>query len=355
MAQEAISNKEWKPAIYARLSDEDSRAGVSLSIEHQLDILRNFVREHGWPEPRVFYDDDKTGTDFNRKGFQDMYAEAQNGSINLIAIKDTSRFGRNWVKSGDYFEKIEDMGVRFISIQEGIDTIDPKCPALKMLPFYFVFNEWHSQTTSEKIRAVLENNAKKGQYRASFAPYGFIKDPDDKHKLLIDPVAASVVKRIYEMRLQKYSYGAIVSRLNHDGIPSPSAYGVANRGKTTNVVSRGGKWSKDCLNILFQNPAYKGDTANFKKRVISYKNHKQIRQPMSDWTIVENTHEGIVSREDWDKCFAMMKTLGRVRRTKESEMLPFTGLLRCADVTYGQIQVKKIAAATSPVTAAIRD
>ena len=88
MAQEALSNKEWKPAIYARLSDEDSRAGVSLSIEHQLDILRNFVREHGWPEPRVFYDDDKTGTDFNRKGFQDMYAEAQNGSINLIAIKD---------------------------------------------------------------------------------------------------------------------------------------------------------------------------------------------------------------------------------------------------------------------------
>jgi DNA invertase Pin-like site-specific DNA recombinase len=330
MAQEANA-RDWRPAIYARLSDEDSRTGVSLSIEHQIEMLERFVRDNGWHTPKVFYDDDKTGTDFNRKGFQDMYAEALNGGINVIVIKDTSRFGRNWVKSGDYFEKIEEMGIRFISLQEGIDTIDPKCPALKMLPFYFIFNEWHSATTSEKIRAVLEHNARNGEYRATFAPYGYRKDPENKHRLVIDPQSASVIRRIYELRLQKYSYGAIVSLLNVDGIPSPSAYSTEVNGKTTNNRSRHGQWSKDSLNTIFMNPAYKGDTANGKKKVVSYKNHKSVRQPMSEWVIVENTHEAIVSREDWQKCRDMMKTLGRVRRTKESEILPFTGLLVCPD------------------------
>jgi hypothetical protein len=100
------------------------------------------------------------------------------------------------------------------------------------------------------------------------------------------------------------------------------------------VASAQNKWNKDSLNIMFQNPAYKGDTANGKKTSVSYKNHKRIRQPMSEWIIVENTHEAIVSREDWQKCYDMIKTLGRVRRTKESEMLPFTGILVCPDCGY---------------------
>jgi len=123
-----IDSKIWYPAIYARLSNEDldsKRKGVSLSIEHQIDMLKGYISEKGWQPPKVFYDDDRTGTNFDRKGFQDMYAEAQKGNINVIVIKDTSRFGRNWVQSGLYFEKIEEMGVRFISIQESIDTADP--------------------------------------------------------------------------------------------------------------------------------------------------------------------------------------------------------------------------------------
>jgi DNA invertase Pin-like site-specific DNA recombinase len=125
---------------------------------------------------------------------------APNERRNENGIKDTSRFGRNWVKSGDYFERIDEMGIRFISIQEGIDTIDPKCPALKMLPFYFIFNEWHSATTSEKIRAVFNKQAEQGKYRSHRAPYGYEKDPDDKYRLVVDPVTAPVVKRIFEMR-----------------------------------------------------------------------------------------------------------------------------------------------------------
>jgi len=122
MGQQALTTtKDWKPAIYARLSKEDAEAkkkDVSLSIEHQLEILKSYVQDKGWQAPKVFYDDDKTGVNFNRQGFQDLYAEAQKGNINVIIIKDTSRFGRNWTHSGLYFEKIERMGIRFISIQE---------------------------------------------------------------------------------------------------------------------------------------------------------------------------------------------------------------------------------------------
>jgi DNA invertase Pin-like site-specific DNA recombinase len=330
----SIPNSEYKPAIYARLSDEDNRAGVSLSIENQLDVMREYCKVNGFITPKAYFDDDKTGTDFNRKGFQDMYADAKAGKIDLIIIKDTSRFGRNWVQSGYYFEKIEDLGIRIIFIQESIDTIDPKCPGLQMLPFYFVFNEWHSRTTSEKIKTVFHQMALDGKHRAPYAPYGYQKDPNDKHKLIIDPYSSQIVKRIYEMRLKKMSYGSIVFVLNSEGILSPSAYSSQTYGGTTNVISKHGKWTKDSLNHLFRNVAYKGDTANEVKTVVSYKNHKAVRQPMSNWVIATDTHEAIITREDWQKCYDMIQQLGRIRRTEASEILPFTGLLICADCGY---------------------
>ena len=334
---DATNNNGWKPAIYARLSKEDTEAkkkDVSLSIEHQIEILTSYVKDKGWQPPKVFQDDNKTGTNFARKDFQAMYDAAKRGEINVIIIKDLSRFGRNVSKSLQYFDEIGEMGVRFISIQEGVDTDDPKCPALTVLPMFFMFAEWHSSTTSEKIKAVLANNAKQGKYRASYAPYGYQKDPADKHKLVIDPYSASIIKRIYEMRLQKYSYGAITNILNNEGVLSPSAYCKSIHGKSTNTTSKQNKWTKDSLNVLFKNPAYKGDTANGRKAVISYKNSKQVRQPMENWIVVENTHDPIVSRDDWQKCFDMIKTIGRVRRTKESEIMPFTGILVCPDCDY---------------------
>jgi hypothetical protein len=202
-----------------------------------------------------------------------------------------------------------------------------------MLPMYFHFNEWHSQTTSEKIRTVLKHNAQSGKYNAAFAPYGYKKDPDNTHRLLADPYPASVVRRIYEMRLQKLSYGAIVGVLNKEGIPSPSVYRRETDGKP-DIPGRHGKWVKESLHSIFQNPVYRGDTANGKNRIVSYKNHKAVRQPMSEWIIVENTHEAIVSREDWRKCYDMIAASGRVRRTKESEILPFSGMMVCRDCGY---------------------
>lgn len=332
------STKEWRPAIYARLSDEDrdskkDKKDVSLSIEHQIDILQGYVKDKGWQAPKIFYDDDRTGTNFDRKGFQDMYAEAQKGTINVIVIKDTSRFGRNWVQSGDYFNRIDEMGIRFISIQEGIDTIDPKCPALKMLPFYFVFNEWHSQTTSEKIRTVFNKQAEQGKHRAYHAPYGYEKDPNDKYKLIVDPIAAPIVKRIFAMRLQKMSFGSIARILNSEGILSPSGYAVEKYG-IEHKQAHAFKWSANGIIALTSNPAYCGDVAQNRVGCISYKNQKQVRKPSEEWIIVKDMHEPLVSREDWQKCADMRENLGRIRSTMYKDISPFTGLLICQECGY---------------------
>ena len=339
MVQEA-NVKQWYPAIYARLSKEDveySKKGVSLSIEHQLAILTDFVKGQGWQTPKIFCDDDSTGTNFNRKGFQDMYAEAQNGNINVIVIKDTSRFGRNWVQSGLYFEKIEDMGIRFISIQESLDTQDPKCPALKMLPFYFIFNEWHSSTTSEKIRVVLNKQAEQGKYRASKVLFGYDKDPNDKYKLIIDPPAANVVRRIFEMRLQKLSCGVIARALNRENIPNPSEY-HALRFNTANKRSHDGNWSTEMVDRVLCNPAYCGDVARNRSGTKNFKNRKAFRKPKEEWIVTENMHEPIVSREVFNQCAAMRISTGRVRSTKENEIRPFASMLVCADCGFKLVQ-----------------
>jgi hypothetical protein len=225
------------------------------------------------------------------------------------------------------------MGVRFISIQEGIDTIDPQCPALKMLPFYFIFNEWHSATTSEKIRAVFKNLALQGKYCCTEAPYGYEKDPDDKHKLIIDPYAASIVKRIFEMRLEKRSYRAIAITLNADGIASPRGYSAEKRG-TANNKPRGNMWSDNTIIRILGNPAYCGDVASNKSSRPNYKCQKQVIQPQENWIVVEDMHEPIVSREDFQKCADMRANMGRVRSTQDKDTRPFTGLLKCPDCGY---------------------
>ena len=330
MTQEA---KVWHPAIYARLSNEDTehkKKGVSVSIEHQIDILKDYVQSQGWQTPKVFYDDDRTGTNFNRKGFQDMYAEAKKGSINVIIIKDTSRFGRNWVQSGIYFENIEEMGIRFISIQENLDTADPQCPALKMLPFYFIFNEWHSATTSEKIRTVFKKQAEQGKHLAAYAPYGFDKDPDDKYKITVDPYTAGIVRRIFELRLQKLSYRAIAIMLNKEGFLSPSSYKLGKHG-AKNGRPRDNKWSSCSVIMVLNNPVYCGDIACNRQGCASYKNQKQVRKPIEDWIIAKDMHEPIVSREDWQKCQDMKQNIKRIRSTSSERVAPFTSLMKCHD------------------------
>ena len=220
------------------------------------------------------------------------------------------------------------MGIRCISIQESLDTADLKCSALKMLPFYFIFNEWHSATTFEKVPTVFKKQAEQGKHFSGSAPYGYVKDPADKYKLIVDPYAAGVVKRIFELRLQKMGYRVIAKMMNVEGFLSPSGYKAENRGFKPGRT-HADKWSLCSVIMILNNPTYCGDIANGKVENISYKNQNKQKKPMDEWIIAKDMHEPIVSREVWQKCQAMREgESNRIRNTSSEGVVPFSGLLK---------------------------
>ena len=173
---------EYNVGIYLRLSQEDLREGDSLSIENQKLILTKFVKDKGWTLVSEYVDDGYTGTDFERPGVQKLLADAQSGKINIIVVKDLSRFGRNYIEVGRYIDYIFPMNnIRFIAINDNVDTAERNSAALEMMPIVNLFNEWHSSSTSKKIRAVYEANAKSGNYMGSLAPYGYERSDTPNH------------------------------------------------------------------------------------------------------------------------------------------------------------------------------
>ena len=192
--------------IYLRLSKEDMLEGESLSIENQKMILTKFVHDKGWNLVSEYVDDGYSGTDFDRPGIQRLLADAQLGKINIVVVKDLSRFGRNYIEVGRYIDYIFPMNnIRFIALNDNVDTADRSSAALDMMPIINLFNEWHSSSTSKKIKAVFEASAKAGKYLGGRVPYGYDRGDDPNHLPVINPETAPVVKHIFELRLQGLS------------------------------------------------------------------------------------------------------------------------------------------------------
>lgn len=195
MAKQTIYNA----GIYVRLSQEDMRAGESLSIENQKLILTKYVKEQGWNLVDTYVDDGWSGTDFDRPAVQRLLSDAQSGKINLIICKDLSRFGRNYIEVGRYVDYIfPSYNIRFIALNDNVDTASKDTSALDMMPIVNLFNEWHDASTSKKIKAVIEANAKAGKYRTTCAPFGYTKGDDPNHLPVIDPDAAPIVRNIQD-------------------------------------------------------------------------------------------------------------------------------------------------------------
>lgn len=196
----------YNVGIYVRLSQEDMRAGESLSIENQKLILTKYVKEQGWNISDIYVDDGYSGTDFNRPGVSRLLEDAKTGKINLIIVKDLSRFGRNYIQVGQYIDYIfPTYNIRFIALSDNVDTANKDTSAMDMMPIVNLFNEWHAASTSKKIKAVIEANCRAGKYRATAAPYGYIKGDNEMHLPVVDEPAASVVRRIFKMRSQGIS------------------------------------------------------------------------------------------------------------------------------------------------------
>ncbi len=318
----------YSVGIYLRLSKDDERAGESLSIENQRKILVNYVNEQHWKIYDEYVDDGYSGTTFDRPSMQKMLDDAKSGKINLIICKDLSRFGRNYIQVGQYTDYIFPMyNIRFIALTDNVDTANSDNAGMDMMPIMNVFNEWHCANTSKKLRAVFKSNAKMGKYKATRCAYGYIKGNDEKFTPMIDPEAAPVVLRIFEMRATGLNYRRIAEVLTADGIPTPDkhlAKIIGCKEQTKTMI-----WDPCAIKRILKNPIYIGTLCLQKSTTVSYKNHKIISKDPSEWISIPNNHEAIVPQELWEKAREIEASLSRGKQNRTGETLPLSGMLIC--------------------------
>ena len=324
----------YSVGIYMRLSKDDERAGESLSIDNQRKILTDYVNGQGWTIYDEYVDDGISGVSFDRPGVQRMLDDAKSGKINLIICKDLSRFGRNYIQVGQFTDYLfPSYGIRFIALTDNVDTANSQSAGMDMMPIMNIFNEWHCATTSKKIKTVFESSAKAGKYLCTNASYGYVKSDDGKNTPIIDPEAAEVVRRIFELRAKGIGAHKIAVMLNADGILSPSEYYYRRIGKP-NVRSSSNLWCKSTVNQILKNPIYIGTLAQMRNTTFSYKNHKRIPKSKEDWIVVENNHEPIITQELWDKVREYDQSVSRGKQDNSGYVDTFSGLLYCADCGY---------------------
>ena len=326
-----MKQKNYIAGLYLRLSQEDERQGESISIDNQRTILRKYAEEHGFEIHGEYIDDGISGTTFQRPEVQRLLDDAKTGVINTIIVKDLSRFGRNYIEVGQYIDYVfPAFGIRFIAIQDNVDTANRDNGAMEMMPIMNVFNEWHAANTSKKIRAVKRANALAGKFSGSRAPYGYIKGTDEKRTFQIDEEAAPIVKRIFEMYASGISPYKIAEILNNEGIPSAGRLTFLRTGEKIRNNEHP-YWEETRIRPILKNIEYLGHLAQQKYASVSYKNHKIIQKDQSDWVIVYNTHEPIISQELWDKVQERLKSRAHGRKMRTGMTHPLSGFLYCAD------------------------
>ena len=330
----------WRLGKYIRLSKEDLLRGrdESNSVVNQRRLLEQYHQAHldefyEGAEADVYVDDGKTGTDTNREDFQRLLSDISSGRINCVIVKDLSRLSRNYTDAGNLIENLfVRLNVRFISLAEGVDSYrNPDSVSNIIVPITNVMNDQYCYQTSKKIRQVFDMKRRNGEFIGSYAPYGYVKDPGDKHALLVDPEAAEVVKSIFSMFLSGMNKRGITYYLNDHGVLCPTAY-KKQQGLKYNAPNAQSNpmWSTITIDTILKNRVYVGDMVQGRQRVKSYKIHIQERVPEEEWFIVENTHEAIIDRETFDKVQGLLK---RDTRTapKAKQLYLFSGFLKCAD------------------------
>lgn len=315
-------------ALYCRLSKDDEQIGDSNSIVHQKEILAKYAKEHGFVNCEFYVDDGFSGTNFNRPDFQRMMADAEEGKISTVIVKDMSRFGRDYIMVGYYTEiYFSNLDIRFIAINDNVDSnIQTEND---LTPFKNVFNEWYARDTSKKIRAVFKAKGNSGKHLTTNPPFGYKKDPNDKDKWIIDDEAAATVRRIFQMYVDGYRISEIGHKLTEEKVETPILY-YMNRGIKTNARSEYPEiWDLMSIKYILSQTAYAGHTVNFQTAVKSYKTKKQVNLPRNQWVIFRNTQEAIID----EKTFETVQQMRKVKRarTKYNEPNMFSGLLYCAD------------------------
>lgn len=329
--------RSWKAALYIRLSKEDGDKAESYSITSQREILKEYLKLHPDVELFDFYiDDGWSGTNFDRPGFIRMMEDIYSGEVNCVIVKDLSRFGRNYTDAGNYLDNIfVRLKVRFIALNNGVDTGSDNMNAATQcisVGVTNVINESLAATTSVNVRGTLNVNRSQGKFIGSFPTYGYLKDPEDHHKLIIDEEAATVVRMIYALFIEGKSIMGIAKELNQAGIPNPSMYkklkGMNYRHPAGKISD--GLWPDSSVRRILQNEMYIGNMVQGKNTTMSYKIRQCRAIPKEDWIIVEGTHQPIIDKDTFLKAQSLFNR--NIRKPPEkNEVDLFSGLVKCAD------------------------
>ncbi len=328
-------NKIWNATLYLRLSRDDGDKEESNSITGQRELLRDYISQH--PELREYavrVDDGFSGSTFERPSFQKMIEDVRAGRTDCIIVKDLSRFGRNYLDVGEYIEKIFPfLGVRFIAVNDHYDSLgDKKSSDDLIIPFKNLINEAYCRDISVKIRSQLEIKRKNGQFLGSFAAFGYLKDPQNKNRLIADEYAADIVRDIFRWKLEGVSPQDIADALNKLGVLSPMEYKRSLGMKYTTSFKTNSKalWSAGTVIRILKNPIYTGVLVQGKETTPSYKVHKRITRDQSEWVVTEDSHEAIISKIDFDSVQKVLKL--DTRRSPDGEAVGlFSGMVFCGD------------------------
>lgn len=320
----------YNAGLYCRLSQDDGNVGDSSSIQTQKMMLEKYCKDNNFKIYNFYQDDGFSGTNFNRPSFQRLLKDIDSGKINLVITKDLSRLGRDYIMTGYYTELyFPDRNVRYIAINDNIDTLKNDND---IAPFKNILNDIYIRDLSRKIKTSLRHRAMQGMFTGSNAPYGYKKDLNNKNKLIIDNETVEVVKRIFGLVLSGYGTGYIAKLLTKEKILTPATMKLKSgdtRFQRYVIDGYECKWNSGSIYRMITNPVYTGDMVSSKTQIINYKTKKSITNSKDKRIVVLNTHEAIITKEDFERVQVLCKERHLPRKNFNVEDL-FKGLVKCS-------------------------
>jgi len=315
--------RSYNVGVYCRLSRDDGDSGNSSSIKTQKEMIVKYVKENGWKVFDIYVDDGYSGTNYDRPGFQRLIRDIEAGNVNMVAVKDLSRLGRNYILTGQYTDiYFPDRGVRFVALNDGIDSLNSNND---IAAFRNILNQMYAADISKKVSSAVRAKKQKGEFVSAFAPIGYQKDPANINRLVVEEKGAAIVRRIFEMARLDMGSKKICHTLNGEGILTP-----ANHRRLLNgMLPKPARWSTETVISILRNRMYVGDMIQGIYECSQFRRTPPKRKPESEWFITPGTHEPLVDRETWELVQKMIDARNRPVKNKVIQL--FAGFVKCED------------------------
>ncbi len=327
-----MTEPTYNAGLYLRLSRDDELQGDSSSIITQRQMLRKYAVDHHINVHDEYVDDGWSGTNFDRPNFQRMIQDIEDGRINCVIVKDLSRLGRNYILTGQYTELyFPSHNVRFIAINDSVDSLNGDN---EFAPFKNIINEWYARDISKKVHAAFQTKFAMGERYCAYAPIGYKKSPDSVGKLIVDEETKWIIEKIFAYALSGMGAAKITKALIKEQVPTPAWINYQKDGTFAHIFdgqpeNKRYMWTIAQVKHILKDETYIGNTVHNKQSTISFKNKKRVRKPKSEWLRIENTHEPIIGKEEFNQIQGMIES--RRRNMKNAQQQIFAGLVKCAD------------------------